>query len=146
MRDIGRGAALVLAGLVAVVVVGLVLGLMSVYGVGWFSRTTADYRGKTGVINKTRGDSTYRIAAYDHFYDLDARIKALGVQVCEMKAGGGGLPADQVKTNVLALKNQRINLVEEYNADARKAGTLGQFRASDLPYQIDINQDEGCAR
>lgn len=39
-----------------------------------------------------------------------------------------------LKTSITASKNIRAELMESYNADARKKATRGQFRASNLIY------------
>lgn len=129
-RDIWRGIGFTILAIVAVLALGL--GLM--YATGWLQRLTADFRGETAQIEKVQADPNFRIAAYEAFYDRFGRIEALEQQICTMK--DADLPEDQVSTNVLALTNQRIDLIEKYNADARKEDTRANFLASDLPYEI----------
>lgn len=112
--------------------VGVILAL--IYGGGWLQRLTADFRGETAQIEKVQADPNFRIAAYEQFYDRMGRIEALEQQICTMQEAD--LPENQTATNVLALTNQRIDLIEKYEADASKEDTRANFLASDLPYEI----------
>ena len=118
-------------GCIAAVVIIFVL----IFAISGISQGTAEIRGGTDAREKTVGNGSYRIAAYDQFYDLNAAVETLEGQICTMKSAEG-LPANQRATNVLALTNQRTALVNEYNNDAEKAGTIGQFRASNLPSEL----------
>lgn len=134
----GGIGALGIFGIVVASIFGL--ALLGVWLNSEFSILTAETRGETGVREKTVADPDYRIAAYEEFYDKCAAIKAVEQQIDTMQATKG-LPKNQKSTNILALTNQRNTLIQQYNADSRKAGTRGQFRASDLPYQIDTTQE-----
>lgn len=112
--------------------VGVILAL--IYGGGWLQRLTADFRGETAQIEKVQADPNFRIAAYEQFYDRMGRIEALEQQICTMQEAD--LPENQTATNVLALTNQRIDLIEKYESDASKEDTRANFLASDLPYEI----------
>lgn len=113
----------------------VVLVVALIFVTGGISRGTADFRGGTEVKERTVSDGKYRIASYEHFYDLNASVEALNKQICTMQSTNS-LPASQRETNILALTNQRIAAVEQYNADVQKAETLGQYKANDLPYQL----------
>lgn len=121
-----------LAILGVVLAVGIILAM--IYGGGWLQRLTADFRGETAQTEKVFADPNFRIAAYEQFYDRMGRIDALEQQICTMKEAD--LPENQTATNVLALTNQRIDLIEKYEADASKEDTRANFLASDLPYEI----------
>lgn len=108
-----------------------------VFGLKW---VTADVRGAGDAREQTRADGTYRIAAYERFYDDCAAIQALEDQIATM-SGNESLPADQVETNVLALTNQRNSMIRQYNADAAKHDTRGHFLSSTLPYEIDPEEE-----
>lgn len=125
-----------------------VLFLVSVYGFGFLQRATADFRGETGQIEDTKANSDYRIAAYDSFYDSCASVKSL-----ETKIKNAGEELEEVEesqrkttlnTSITAMKNKRAELIESYNADARKEATRGQFKASDLPYELKIEEETTC--
>lgn len=125
----------------AVIVVVLIAGVMWVGGFGLFSRATANERGKTDVRERTVADGQYRIAQYDHFWDLCGAVQstedAIANTETELAAKPSEERAEQLRANLTAQRNQRAELINQYNADARKAGTAGQFRDSALPYQLD---------
>jgi hypothetical protein len=98
-------------------------------------------------ITTSRGD--YRIASYDHFTDLCAAVQAKEDQIAVMRAElrhAHGFRRSQLLTNITALRTSRAELIREYNGDATKDFTRGQFRDSDLPYQLDVDdEDTTCA-
>ena len=116
-----------------VAAVAIIVGL--IYLSGGISMLTAPFRGEVAEKEITEADGNYRISAYEEFYDNNARVEALNTQICTMKANTS-LPDEQRETNVLALTNTRTDLVNEYNADARKTDTRAKFKASDLPYEL----------
>lgn len=127
--------------LTIIAVFALAIGIS--FAAGATDWITAPFRGKVDQRNKTVGNGDYRIASYDHFYDLCAAIQGKEASITNLaaEASSGTDDADrlaQVTSAITAQRNTRAELVTQYNADARKAGTSGQFRASDLPYSIDI--------
>lgn len=134
----GGIGALGIFGIIIAAIFGL--GLLGVWLNSEFSILTAETRGETGQREQTVADPDYRIAAYDQFYNKCAAIQSLEDQL-EVMQQTKGLPEDQKAANILALTNQRNTLINQYNVDARKAGTLGQFRASDLPFSIDATTE-----
>lgn len=129
-------------------VIAVALFLAAVYGGGLMQRMTADFRGETGQIEQTQADADYRISAYDQFYDKCAGIQTLESKITNLSDELEETEDEQRKsvlnTSITASKNKRAELINDYNADARKEATRGQFKASDLPYEIDINE-EGTA-
>jgi hypothetical protein len=123
------------------VVVGLVFAAMAIFGVGLFQCGTAEFRGKTGQIERTKADPSYRIANYDHFYDLCAAVQSNEAAIDALKEELATNPSqgrvEQIQAALAALRINRSEDINQYNADARKTATQGQFRASDLPYQLD---------
>lgn len=123
-----------------------IIFLVAVYGFGFLQRETADFRGETGQIEQTKANSSYRIASYDQFYDACASVRSTESKIANMKEELEDTKEGQretvLKTSITASKNKRAELIESYNADARKEATQGQFRASDLPYQLDENEEE----
>lgn len=130
------------------VVIAVAIILAAVYGGGLMQRMTADFRGETGQIEQTQADADYRISAYDQFYDKCAGIQTLESKITNLSDELEETEDEQRKsvlnTSITASKNKRAELINDYNADARKEATRGQFKASDLPYEIDINE-EGTA-
>lgn len=130
------------------IVIAVAIILATVYGGGLLQRMTADFRGETGQIEQTQADADYRISAYDQFYDKCAGIQSLESKISNLSDELEETDDEQRKsvlnTSITASKNKRAELINDYNADARKEATRGQFKASDLPYEIDINE-EGTA-
>lgn len=134
-------------------VLAIVAGLVALFvlSVGWwgFRVLTADVKGAGDQVVKTKGNADYRIAAYDKFYDLCGSVQAkedqIGIQT-DLLATSPESDAQRLRTNIAALKNSRASLIRTYNADASKAGTRGDFLASDLPYSLTVDGETTCAR
>lgn len=129
--------------LAAVITIATILA--AVYGGGLLQRMTADFRGETDQIEQTQADADYRISAYDQFYDKCAGIQTLESKIenlsDELETTEDEQRKSVLNTSITASKNKRAELINEYNADARKEATRGQFKASDLPYEVDINEE-----
>lgn len=130
------------------VVVGLVIVLagIAVYGFGWFQRSTADFRGETAALEDILADPNTRITAYNHFFNLcqsvqshETTIKALEA---ELEGGASDSREEQIRGAITANKSQRDSKINQYNSDARRDYTIGQFRDADLPSELDINAEE----
>lgn len=122
------------------IVLAVILTLVLVAGVFAVTVLWAPWKGAGEQRKAIHGSGEYRIAAYNRFYDDCAAVQAVEDQLAAMKADKT-LPADQRAANVLALTNKRNTLIRAYNADSRKEDTLANFKASDLPYQIDPTQE-----
>lgn len=137
-RGIGVGVFI----LVAIAVVFLI----AVYGFGFLQRETAEFRGETGQMEDTKANSDYRIASYDDFYDVCSSVQSIEGKIKNMEEELEETDDKQreatLKPSITASKNKRVELIKSYNADARKEATKGQFRASDLPYELDENEEE----
>lgn len=121
-----------------------VVAILAVTAIGFGIRwVIAPMRGATEAREHTVGDGAYRLAHYDEFYDKCSAVQALEDQIATARSDRS-LPKDQRATNVMALTNQRASLIRAYNADARKEDTAGAFRADDLPYQLDPNEETRC--
>lgn len=128
-------------GAVALVVV-LILTAMAVFGFGLFSKATANFRGSVQQANQTRGNGSFRIAAYDQFYNECAQIQKDEASIIGLKSklssdAKGSQQQSIDQTDYTAAVISRSQDIAQYNADARKTATEGAFRASDLPFQID---------
>lgn len=123
-----------------------VMFLVIVYGLSSLQRGTAEFRGKTGQIEQTKANSNYRIASYDDFYDTCASVQSLESKIKNMQEELHETEESQritvLKTSITASKNKRAEMIAKYNADARKEATKAQFKASDLPYELDENREE----
>lgn len=123
----------------------LAVAFMWVFGWGFFKRETADFRGETDVVEQISADADYRIGQYEEFYDRCHAIKALEGEIVLAEAAVENAATDwdksQTQRNLTALQNQRIEQIEAYNSDASKEDTAANFRASDLPAEIDPDKE-----
>lgn len=121
---------------------GFIVGGLLIYGI-W--TLTADVRGKAAVHNRIHGDATYRIAQYDHFFDLCAGVqnREAAIRNAQEETKTASQPRkEQLAAVITANRNERAELINQYNADASAAGTRGNFLASNLPYHLDLNSEE----
>lgn len=135
----------ILAAVVAIVLV-LVIASMWIFSWGFLQRTTADYRGGTDATEKIHADGGYRIAKYEWFYDQCGAVQTkedeIGSQESELDTKPSADRAEQIQSNLTALRNKRAELIREYNAESAKADTAANFKASDLPFRLDVDDKE----
>lgn len=123
--------------IIALLVVG---ALLTIIGLGW-RYAIAGPSGKVEAREQIlSGDN--RIRAYNSFFDQCSSIQAiesaLSASLDELSSAD---PANsdniiRIQTNITGLRAQRARGVAEYNANAAKDYTDGQFRDLNLPYQI----------
>jgi hypothetical protein len=150
MREYREGARIANLAIFAgalVLVVGLVVGAMWLFGFGWFSNATADFRGEVDKKNRVEGSGAYRIAAYDHFFDLCAAVQTDEATLLQIEKELEDANPDLLRRNQIAITRgaiarARAEKINTYNADAAKGYTRGQFRDSGLPDRLDINAKE----
>jgi len=150
-RDVARegargGGAAIIIGIIAFIVV-IVLATMWIFGLGFFSRATADFRGETSQIERVQADPDYRIASYDRFFNLCGDIKTKEQNIInlelELETTEPDSPrADQLRSGITAQRNIRAGLINDYNADATKEDTRANFQASSLPFQLNPTDEE----
>ena len=103
---------------------------------------TAPIEGRVGAQEQIQSAPS-RIVNYNHFFDLCAAIQGHEGNIDAAQGQlGQGLRDDErerVIQTIAGLKGQRVRSIAQYNADARKNYTAGQFRDSDLPYQLAAN-------
>lgn len=139
-------------GIVLACVVGLALVLALIFaslGISWI---TAPFKGATEARNQTVGNGSYRIAAYDSFFDECATAKTIQQNLANTKQRlkQARKENDQQaiylqETNLQAQQNALNEAVNQYNADAHKADTKAHFLASTLPYTLYATQEIQCA-
>ncbi len=132
--------------------VGLALAVLAtatvgaIYIIGGILSTTADFRGEVDKREKVVADGDYRIAAYDEFYKLCSSIQSQNDQIenqkALIKATSDPDQKEVYRAGLVAHQNTKAELIREYNAKAAAEGTRGQFRDSELPYEIDPDQEE----
>lgn len=148
VKEGAKFGGLAVLGSLGVLVLAIVIGSMWIFGWGFFQRSTANFRGETEQIEKTRANGDYRIAAYDHFFNLcasvqskEATIKALEKEL-ERKPGPSESRVEQIYASITANEAIRAETINQYNVDAEKTATIGQFKASNLPYELNANTEE----
>ena len=130
---LGSRLVMVLGVIAALAIVG---GVAS-YALGWFA---APYQGKLQARQQINSGS-FRIAAYDHFFDLCASVQTADNNIVTQTGllklyTKGSSDYNRTVANIGGLMAARADGINQYNADASKSYTEGQFRASNLPYQL----------
>lgn len=109
-----------------------------------FRWVTAEPRGKLEAREQIQS-GPFRIAAYDLFFNRCAQIQADEATIIalkeELKTNPSQSRVEQINASITALRSGRAEKINQYNADARKDYTIGQFRASALPYQLFIESE-----
>lgn len=126
----------------------IVLAIIGVVIVGWcFSAgiwglgvATAGIYGK-GEAHKQIQSADFRIQAYDHFFNLYASIDANQKKLSDFEEQlalyePGTKEYNMTIVNINGVKSILHDSISQYNYDAQKNWTEGQFRDNDLPYQI----------
>lgn len=114
------------------------------FGVRWI---IAGPEGATQAREQTIGSGSFRIAAYNHFFDLCSEIQGMEGQIAalESEEPGSEERREQVRASITALKAQRSRSIARYNTDASKEYTIGQFRSVNLPFRLNTQEETVCA-
>lgn len=125
-------------------VVAVFVTILLIGGLTWI---WAPWKGALDQRKKTVGDGNYRIAAYDEFFNsceaIAAKERIIDRYVTEVQTATGDQKV-RLEAAIMAERNVRDELIADYNADAAKEGTRGQFRDSNLPFTIDPNGVTVC--
>lgn len=127
---------------VLLLIIGLSVG-------GWLLK--AAFAPTAGKVNQriVTNEVGNRIAQYDKFFDDCASIEGLENQIkntqAQLKTTTDTDRKNFLSSVLLGYQNNRAEAIALYNANARKAGTNGQFRASDLPYTLHVNGVTQCS-
>lgn len=118
-------------------IVALMIGLAwAGLGMRWWFAAPA---GKVAAQEQIQSAPS-RIGAYNHFFDLCAAVQgkeaSLDAMAVELAAATDPDDASRIRTNIAGVTAARSRTILQYNADARKDYTVGQFRDSGLPYQL----------
>lgn len=118
-------------------IIVILLFSMALSAAAWgISVLVSDIKGQGDAIKK-KNDAVNRIAASERFEERYQDILAADRRIDVMHNALSADPKSGVaQTNYAGAVNYCLEVVAEYNADARKY-TAEQFRASDLPAQID---------
>ncbi len=116
--------------------------IVLIWGFGTsFRYFTAEITGKVDQEVHVQS-ADFRIFAYEYFYDLYAEIRSAEarylIQYELLQELEPGTRAHEYQQRTVAVLRQHIIVLKErYNADVRKEGTRGQFKAADLPSYIE---------
>lgn len=133
------GFTLLIGGIAIAIVIAL--SAMWVFGFGLFQKNTADFRGGVEMTEMTEGDGSFRIGAYNHFFDLcasvqedEGRLVALNNELNTTDPSKSR--KEQIHASMTAIESSRNGKIRQYNVDAQKDYTVGQFRDSGLPFEL----------
>lgn len=68
----------------------------------------------------------------------------LAAQRVELKSATGD-DKSRVEANIAGITADRADAINQYNADAQKSYTIGQFRASGLPFTLGPTKETRCS-
>lgn len=121
-------------------IVALVIALTLIsWGFGWV------FAGPKGALQARQEilSGANRIQAYNHFFDLCASVQKLEVSLDAQQAELAtaiGDDRERIQANIAGITAERGGAIAQYNADARKSYTIGQFRSLALPYQLPTSE------
>ena len=136
-------------------VFGLSVGVFVLFIVLLFSMTAFGFAWKyfwAAPAGKTEAQvqiqsAPSRIAAYNHFFDACSAVQGLDVaidtQFDQLGQTTDNKDRSRIQSNIAGVTAERSRAVAKYNTDARKDYTIGQFRDSDLPYQLPLTHEKG---
>lgn len=129
--------------IISITLVSMFMVWLVVIGIWGFGVATAGLYGK-GEAMKQVQSAEFRLEAYNYFYNQCASIQSLEGRIDELTAQlnqfqSGTREYYYTVASLTGTKSLRHEAIATYNADARKEYTEGQFRDSDLPYQIPDN-------
>lgn len=120
-----------------------VIVIVTLLGLGW-RYVLADPKGKVQAQEQIKSGAS-RIAAYNHFFDLCAAVQSDEASITSLKQELTTKPPEsrivQINASLTALRSARAEKINQYNADARKDYTIGQFKSSGLPYTLVLTRE-----
>lgn len=146
LRTLGTGAKVALAAVVALALV-FVIGVFGVYYGGWFSDVTKNRVGETEKNELIEGNGSYRVGAYESFWDAYAAIQTQEDRISNLTATTEtqtGFQLQQTQLAITAAKNTCASLINDYNAASKADYTSAQFRDAQLPMEIQLEATK-CA-
>lgn len=115
---------------------------------GSMSIITAPFRGEVEKNERIEADGDYRIAAYDQFYDMCTDAQSLQGQIENQEGQIASTSDPEVKERLqmgkLGMEQQLESVVNKYNNQSQQDYTKGQFKDSNLPYELDTEQEIEC--
>lgn len=128
-------------GVAVAVIVGFFLLISLIWGLAFGgSWLIAGPQGKLEARQQIlSGD--FRITAYDHFFNQCVSIQNLEASLDAQRENLAALPkgsddVTRILANISGIQAARFGAINQYNADAEKNYTEGQFRSMKLPSYI----------
>lgn len=117
-----------------------------IYGVTQIQMDTAERRGQAGERERVIADPDRRVALREEFYDLCSTIESQNQQI-ENQEALINATADEdekqkLRAGLVGIQNTRAENIEEYNSKAANDETRGFLRSTELPAQIDEDEEE----
>lgn len=134
---------LAIVGTVVAVIAVIVVLVVGIFALKWFS---APVRGALDARETIQADGDFRLQAYNQFFNLCASIQGHeGTILAQRSLLAATTDSDEqarVRANIAGIEGQRIRAITKYNVESAKDWTVGQFKASKLPYQLSISTKE----
>ncbi|MBI3334307.1 hypothetical protein HYZ97_02375 [Candidatus Pacearchaeota archaeon] len=131
-----KWASRIILGIIALV--GIAVGI---WGLRWI---IAEPVGQLAAREQILSGST-RITAYNHFFNLCAAVQgqeaAREALQAELAATTTLKEQARVRASIAGVTALRGQTIAQYNADARKDYTIGQFRDLGLPYRLPLTKE-----
>lgn len=148
LRDLSYGARATLYTVLGLIAVAA-LTWGSIYVFGTVQNSTADYRGKTGVREKTVANADFRIATYEQYFDLCASVQSAEAAIKNAQTELATAPspdrAEKLQQVITAQRNTRAESISTYNSKASQEHRQA-FLDANLPARLDVNaQETQCA-
>lgn len=126
----------------------VIVGLAVLIGGGIGLRyALAEPTGQIQAREHTQSGSN-RIAQYERFFDLCTSARTAQDQISNLEQEHDGGVSEsresQITSSITALRGKRDESVNKYNSLAQRDYTAGQFRASNLPFEIDGQEPIKC--
>jgi biopolymer transport protein ExbB/TolQ len=147
-RDLGTGVKITLLSALALIAVAA-LTFVSIYAFGTVQNTTANYRGKTGVRERTVANADFRLTTYNEFFDLCASVQSSEAAIKNAQDELATHPsqdrAERLHEAITAQRNTRAESIATYNSKASQEYRQAFLDAA-LPAHLDVTaQETQCA-
>ena len=135
--------------LLGVIILSVVLLLAVVFGIAWLRGASAPFFGSMDAEVQIESANS-RIARYEHFFDLCSSVEGYEAQLVVLQEQLENTDSEDRKeinrltSTIAGLEGQRARAISQYNADAMKEYTDARFRASSLPYQLELEEETNC--
>lgn len=131
--------------------VGVVIGLIyaGIYISTQIGIDTAERRGTAEEVENVEADGDRRLAVREEFRQLCATVASQQEEIENDEEALEDPAIDEetksrIRLGIVGKRNTMEQNAEEYNSKAADEWSRGQFRAADLPEEIDTEEDVEC--